>query len=356
MIMKRNLLAVLFCTLLFAGFYHPLSHALIREEAPTQLVNVEGRYAMEVPDYMSSSDELNDEASLQYQNIYKEMYVIVIDESKQDFKDVFLELGEYDTTKTMLENYVDAQMKSIRENMNKITADKPERILKTGCGDARVHDVSGTEEDIDGEMGFTVGFVEGRLNLYMIMSWTFEKDKATYQADMDNMIRSFQELSGEIDVEVDPNAPKIAVDVPDDMYAGYSIEGAKLQYLSNKRDLRLAVFEKDMDYWDTKFQKRYNKEQSFLDFFTASTQTDYKNRFFALSNMSTITKGRSNEMDTQTFTFTGREFDGDRECFYKIVCVQGKNNLYIIQSWTPKADKAKDEPMMDKMIQSFREL
>ena len=354
--MKKFLIAILSVSFLFLAIYHPVTNAFQPGDPEFNLVNIEGRYSMELPEYLYKGYDLNSDASLQYQNTSKEVYIIVIDESKQVFKDVFIEDHDFDTTKSILENYARVQMKSVRDNMSAVTKDSAERILKTGCGDARVYDIFGNVDGVDGELGYTLGFIEGRLNVYMIMTWTFRKDWPVYHQDMDRMIVSFRELSGDIDVEIDPYAPKIAVDVPEFMHAGYSDYNAALQYNSEKSDFRFAVYEKDIDYWDTKFKKRYNKDQSFLDFFAASTLSDYQNRMLGVKKMSSLSKSKINDMDAQTFTFTGKEHEDDRECFYKIVCVQGKKNLYIIQAWTPTSSKSKDEPDMDKMIKSFREL
>ncbi len=159
-----------------------------------QEVKINGLYSMKLPEYMTAGDDLNDEASLQYQNIYKEVYVIVIDEPKQDFIDVFMELGDYDSTKSACDNYADAQMESIEGNMETVTSKSTMRKTKLNGNDARVVDVTGTQAGITDAMGFTVAFVEGKENLYMIMTWTFEKSKDKYQDDMDMMINSFKEL------------------------------------------------------------------------------------------------------------------------------------------------------------------
>jgi hypothetical protein len=156
-------------------------------------VKVDSLYSMSLPDYLTEGNDLNDEASLQYQNIYKEVYVIVIDEPKQDFIDVFKEIGEYDEAKTPIDNYAESQMKSIEETMEKVTKKSEWSKKKINGNDARVADVAGTQAGIEGEMGFKAAFVEGKENLYMIMTWTFESSKDKYEADMNKMIESFKE-------------------------------------------------------------------------------------------------------------------------------------------------------------------
>ena len=157
-------------------------------------VKINSLYSMSLPDYLTEGNDLNDQASLQYQNIYKEVYVIVIDESKEDFVNTFKELGEYDDSKSACDNYAKAQMESIEGNMETVTSKSAFRKTKLHGCDTRISDVVGTQSGITDAMGFTVAFVEGKENLYMIMTWTFEKDKAKYQDDMDMMINSFKEL------------------------------------------------------------------------------------------------------------------------------------------------------------------
>lgn len=157
-------------------------------------VKVNGLYSMKVPDYLSQGYDLNSEASLQYQNVVKEVYVIVIDEPKQDFIDVFMSLGDYDSTKSACDNYAEAQMESIEGNMSAVTSKSTLRKTKLNGCDARLCDVSGTQSGIDDAMGFTVAFIEGKETLYMIMTWTYDKSKSDYQEDMDKMINSFKEL------------------------------------------------------------------------------------------------------------------------------------------------------------------
>lgn len=168
-------------------------NALVADDSFEE-VKINGLYSMKLPDYLTPGTDLNSEASLQYENVYKEVYVIVIDEPKQDFIDVFQELGEYDSTKSACDNYAEAQMKSIEDNMTTVTSKSTMRKTKLNGCDARVADVAGTQDGIDDAMGFTVAFVEGKETLYMVMTWTFEKSKDTYQDDMDAMINSFKEL------------------------------------------------------------------------------------------------------------------------------------------------------------------
>src|SRR5688572_26412269 len=94
-----------------------------KKEAKTELetVTVEGNYSMGVPKFMTQAKSLNDEASLQYQNIFKETYVIVIDENKQEFIDAYQELESYDSSTSVIANYADTQVQLTTSAMNVLT-------------------------------------------------------------------------------------------------------------------------------------------------------------------------------------------------------------------------------------------
>lgn len=52
----------------------------------TKMISVNERYTISIPADMSESSELNDDASLQHEDMWEDSYVIVIDESKQEMQ------------------------------------------------------------------------------------------------------------------------------------------------------------------------------------------------------------------------------------------------------------------------------
>ncbi|QLG46742.1 hypothetical protein [Costertonia aggregata] len=148
-------------------------------------------YSMAVPKYMKTATGLNPDASLQYQNIFKEAYVVVIDEPKDELKEVFEELNEWDDSKSVSENYRDIQLNFLEESIT-ITKQMPAKAMKINGLDAQVVDVDGKVDGIMYEIAYTIAFVEGNENVYMIMAWTLkdkrEKTKNTYA----QIINSFE--------------------------------------------------------------------------------------------------------------------------------------------------------------------
>lgn len=157
-------------------------------------IKINDEYGVHIPTYMKKSDALNDEASLQFANIFKETYVIVIDEPKEEFISVFTDLNEYIDTVSTVKNYRTIQLQLLSENINiiKQSLPKPAKIHKLN---AELIQFDGRVEGVDYDIAYTVGFIEGNENLYMIMTWTLAENKEKYKETFDKIIRSFRLLN-----------------------------------------------------------------------------------------------------------------------------------------------------------------
>lgn len=134
-------------------------------------------YAISVPDYMKELKYLNDDASFQYANTLKENYIIVIDESKQEFIDAIIEAEMYDSKKSPLENYTDVQLASFTEGINDVNVTELKSNIKSL--DSKQYQFIGNVDDLD--IAYVVSFVEGPENMYMIMSWTLKERYEKYK-------------------------------------------------------------------------------------------------------------------------------------------------------------------------------
>jgi len=138
---------------------------------------VKGLYAISIPDYMKELKYLNDDASFQYANTLKENYIIVIDESKQEFIDAIIEAEMYDSIKTPLENYTDIQLSSFTESINGLNVTELKSNIKSL--DSKQYQFIGNVDDLD--IAYVVSFIEGPENMYMIMSWTLKERYEKYK-------------------------------------------------------------------------------------------------------------------------------------------------------------------------------
>lgn len=144
------------------------------EDFNTVVIN--DQYQIDIPRFMKSTTGLNDEASLQYQNIFKEAYTIIIDEPKDEFVDIFKELGNYDDNLSLLENYRDIQLQFFAERMQ-VNDQSPVKSLKINGLDAEQVEMDANVEGVDEEISYFLTFLEGTDNVYMVMCWTLKSKK-----------------------------------------------------------------------------------------------------------------------------------------------------------------------------------
>ena len=153
-------------------------------------VEINHEYQISIPKYMRKTNSLNDDASLQCQNIFKETYLIVIDESKDEFIEVFRELEQYNDELSLVENYREIQLQFFAENMKTLNASNP-ISLKINELNAEMLEIDGEVEDIDEVLTYFITFIEGDKKVYMIMAWTMASKKEEYRATFESAAKSF---------------------------------------------------------------------------------------------------------------------------------------------------------------------
>tara|TARA_R110002126_G_scaffold291189_5_gene450867 strand:+ start:13600 stop:14184 length:585 start_codon:yes stop_codon:yes gene_type:complete len=153
-----------------------------------KIISVADKYTMAVPEYMTELKSLNDDASFQYANIYKETYTIVINENKQDFIDAFKEIEIYNDSLSPLDNYSDYQIKSTKESMD--NGEYKKLNTKIRNLDSNQYEVSGKTEGID--VNYFVSFIESDEDVYMIMSWTLKNRYKKYKNTFKLIQNSFK--------------------------------------------------------------------------------------------------------------------------------------------------------------------
>lgn len=152
-----------------------------------------GLYEISVPKYMKKASELNMDASMQFINIYNETGLAIIDEDKSDFVEAYEELLEYDSSLSTIGNYRKIQVDYFMERMDVISQDAPKKITIDGMAAEQV-EFTGRPADLDYDFFYIMTFVEGRNDLYMIMTWTLGDSQETYKETFYFMVDSFREL------------------------------------------------------------------------------------------------------------------------------------------------------------------
>ena len=156
-------------------------------------VKVDSLFILSVPKYMKSMEGLNEEASLQYANIYKETYAVVIHENKEEFIASFREYDEYDESLSVIENYSEVQTKMFEEALTNPKS-SPYGLTEINGVQARQVAIEGESDGI--KIVYLLGFIEGKENIFMVMNWTLQNRFEKYETTFEMINSSFNLLKG----------------------------------------------------------------------------------------------------------------------------------------------------------------
>ncbi|MCX6294557.1 MAG: hypothetical protein NTX97_00595 [Bacteroidetes bacterium] len=165
-------------------FIIPFAFVSCKRETVFTEVKVNNRYSMLVPDYLQPCTDLHKDASLQYQNIEKDVYAMVIDEKKKTMQDYSL---DYDID-TYFNNIAS---QGFAENIKDGKVGIPGRQEINGHK-ALIAEVTGKIENND--VYYKLALVETPYEFYQILIWTRAQNKKDLEPDIIKMIESFKEL------------------------------------------------------------------------------------------------------------------------------------------------------------------
>lgn len=140
-------------------------------------------FTLNVPDYMLKTYELNDAASLQYQNSQKEAYVIVIEDSKEQLEKMGI---KFMSVKDFLDDFT-ADYKTETETRN---LTEPTLFTANGNSCAQT-ELTWTEEGEGFYMLITT--VESKTHLYKILCWTVAANEQALKADYLAMAKTLKD-------------------------------------------------------------------------------------------------------------------------------------------------------------------
>lgn len=147
-------------------------------------VNINNRYTILMPAYMKPCNDIVKDASLQYQNLEKDIYAIVIDEKKVTMQD-------YDLNFNLDSYYNSISSQGFSENIKNGKISIPGRQEING-NKALIADITGKLED--NEVYYKFAVIESPYEFYQIMTWTRASHREKLEKDMTKMIESFKEL------------------------------------------------------------------------------------------------------------------------------------------------------------------
>ncbi len=155
-------------------------------------IEIKDDYSLELPDFLSTTDSLNPNASLQYQNLDKELFVIVIEEDRKEFTRKIVANKAEEVYPPNLKGYTDIINHSIGETI-KISAKTEIEDLEINGLPAKNFTIEGqTLDKIPVYYSFTI--IRGENNYYQIAQWTAKNQKALFEKEMIKIASSFKQL------------------------------------------------------------------------------------------------------------------------------------------------------------------
>ena len=158
---------------------------------PKEVV-IENRFKVMIPGHLSKTTTLNGDAILQYQHIFKEIYIIIIDDEKETLHQSLIvnDLTEkyplsFDGFFNLLSNE-DSDAFITIEDRNKVKDEKINGLQ------AKIF--SNTRTINNTNVYYTTALVEGKDHYYQIIAWTTAKNESKNKKALSDMVYSFSEL------------------------------------------------------------------------------------------------------------------------------------------------------------------
>lgn len=156
-----------------------------------QVVTVANQYTLTLPGYMSEMSDLHDEASLQYGNLFKEAYVIVLDESKNELTAALEENNLFEYYSNDLDGYADLIFGSMEEGIgNSYLSELQDTVVNNTH--AKITSLMGNFEGID--IVYYMGVYEGKDKYYQVISWTQQSKAEKTGKGLQAMLYTLNEL------------------------------------------------------------------------------------------------------------------------------------------------------------------
>lgn len=157
------------------------------ESKEVETITVKNKYSIQLPAFLSKSTTLHEDATLQYENIFKELYVIIIEEPKLEFA----ELAENIGSEPNLNGYYDILTSGLEETIEDVDFTDIKDTQINGLK-AKTFAITGKVDDI--EAYYKMAYVEGKTSFYQIVTWTGKSNKDDFSETMTKMLTSFKEI------------------------------------------------------------------------------------------------------------------------------------------------------------------
>lgn len=167
---------------------------LVGPSVEYDVVKIEDLYSMKIPTFMTVTDQLQEDASLQYNNPFKGKYITVLDEEREEILSFMKDYGVYDESKSQLENYVDTRLNYLAESGIEVSNQTELKSEMINGRKAYSTVIDANVPDVAQDITYFFTYLEGKDHFYMISSWTLFNRKDSYTEEVGTMVKSFKEL------------------------------------------------------------------------------------------------------------------------------------------------------------------
>jgi len=161
-----------------------------KETAEWKIVNSRN-FSVKLPSYLKKATELHDDAVVQYQNVIKEFYFIVIQESAADFSSTIESSALEDEYSADIDGYARLVGDRFIENVDKVYKKSELRPVTVAGKEGRYFEANAKVGDVD--VHYHYSFIKGDTTYYQLLSWTLMNKESKYHDTMLSILQSFKE-------------------------------------------------------------------------------------------------------------------------------------------------------------------
>ncbi len=142
-------------------------------------------FNVSLPDYMSKTAGLNSAAAMQYKNVVKDVYGIIIFDTKEELQLVEMNYASAN-------EFYEAFIGEFLIDQEKRNVSKPVAQSKNGVNFIEA-DISYFDKDAETEIYYLIGIVETKSSFYKVLSWCTLVNKDKFKADFQKILYSLKD-------------------------------------------------------------------------------------------------------------------------------------------------------------------
>ena len=163
-------------------------------EKDFQTVEIENDFRLKLPKYMEETDQLNEEAILQYQNTKHKLFIIIIEEPIDEVNESYTAMTGEDAD-VSFSDYVDLYMEMIEEDPSIRFEDKSEvKTTRINGNICKTLEVGAYIDPLKNKIYYQYAIFKGKDKYYTMLLWTMDKEKEKVLNTIDQIVNSFETI------------------------------------------------------------------------------------------------------------------------------------------------------------------